>query len=120
MNSILFRIALSGLLSFASLLVILFRVSPYMSPSIALPFFFITLFLTIASASSLLLYGIWGFIPLEGLDTGRKLTLSLREGIFIALSAIIILAFLILSILTWWVALLVIAVFALIEAALHV
>lgn len=120
MNSILFRIALSGLLSVASLLVVLFRVSPLTAPQIALPVFFLTLFLSLATAASLLLYGVWGCVPIEGLDAGRKLTVSLREGVFLASACLLIVLFHILSILNWWIATLIVMVFGLVEMALHV
>lgn len=119
MNSLLFRITLAGLLSIASLLVILFRVSPLASPAIALPFFSLTLFLSVATVGSLILYGIWELIPIEGMDAGRKLSISLREGIFLGLATLCVLVFHILTILTWWIGLLIYVVFMLVEAALH-
>ncbi len=118
-NSLLFRITLSGILSIGALLVILFRVSPLLSPTIALPFFFATLFLAITSVTTLICYGVWGFIPIEGLDMGRKLTISLREGIFFGIATLCLVLFHILGILTWWVGALIYAVFMFVEMALQ-
>ncbi len=119
MTALLFRIALSGALSIASLLVVLFRVSPLLSPSIALPFFFLTLFLSVVTVSSLVFYGLWGFVPTETLDAGGKLTISIREAIFLGCATIVLLLFHLLSILTWWIGVLIYGVFLLIELALH-
>ena len=119
MSPLLLRIAIAGILSVASLLVILFRVSPLTSPSIALPFFFLTVFLSVASIATLLCYAAWAAVSVEGLDAGRKITLALREGIFTACAVVLLLIFHILGILTWWIALLIFGVFLLIELALH-
>ena len=119
MTHLLLRIAIAAILSLASLLVIVFRVSPLTSPGLAVPFFFLTLFLAIASFSTLACYGAWSHIPVEGMDEGRKMSVSLREGLFIAAATILVLIFQILGILTWWIAGLIYLVFILIEIALH-
>ncbi len=118
MTSLLFRISISALLSVASLLIILFRVSPLQSPGIALPFFFLTLFLCVTTAGCLLFYVIWGLIQVEGMDAGRKLTVSLREGVLLALATVLLIVFLILDVLTWWIGALIYLVFLFIELAL--
>ncbi len=120
MTALLFRISLSAILSVASLLVVLYRVSPLTSPGLALPFFFLTVFLSIASVGALLFYAAWYFLPTEGLDNGKKLTIALREGVFLALATILSILCFLLNIATWWVILLLFLVFVLIEAALHV
>lgn len=120
MTSLLFRISLSAILSVASLIVVLYRVSPLTSPGLALPLFFLTLFLSLASVGALLFYAVWYWLPTEGLDSGKKLTIALREGIFLAVAIILALFCFLLNIATWWIILLLFLVFALIEAALHV
>lgn len=120
MTSLLFRISLSAIFSIASMLVIVFRVSPLTSPQLALPFFFLTFFLSIASVGALAFYGIWVAVPLEGLDGGKKLTIALREGIFFSLASTFLVLFHLLGILTWWIALLIYGVFLLVEVAMHV
>lgn len=99
---------------------ILFRVSPLTAPKLALPFFFLTVFLAAASVGALIFYGIWVAVPLEGLDGGKKLTIALREGIFLSLAILFIILFHLLGILSWWIALMIFGVFLLIELALHV
>ena len=119
MKPLLLRIAIAALLSVASLMVILFRVSPLTAPNIALPFFFATLFLSVSSVSTLLCYAFWATVSVEGLDAGKKITISLREGIFVACAAVLAFIFLLLGILTWWIGLLIFSVFLLVELALH-
>jgi hypothetical protein len=79
MTSLLFRISLSAVLSIASLLVIIYRVSPITSPGLAVPFFFLTLFLSLASTVALLSYAAWVLLPVETLDAGKKLTKLVKK-----------------------------------------
>ncbi len=119
LTPLLLRIAAAALLSLTSLIVILFRVSPLTSPGLAVPFFFLTVFLVVASTSTLVAYSVWFHTPVEGMDAGRKISVSLREGLFLALATILILVFQIFGILTWWIAGLIYLVFLLVEVALH-
>jgi hypothetical protein len=118
MTSILVRIAIAGILSLTSLVVIIFRVSPLSSPTLAVPFFFVTLFLTVACFASLLFYVIWSRLSMEGMDAGRKLSVSLREGLMLGGATVLLFVFLILGILTWWIGALIYVIFFLIEMAL--
>ncbi|MSR67664.1 hypothetical protein EXS65_02465 [Candidatus Peribacteria bacterium] len=119
MTPLLLRIAAAAFLSLSSLIVVLFRVSPLTSPGLAVPFFFLTIFLTVASLSTLLCYAIWGNLSVEGMDAGRKISISLREGLFLATATVLLFVFQIFGILTWWIAGLIYLVFILIEVALH-
>ncbi len=98
---------------------IVFRVSPLTSPGLAVPFFFLTLFLAVASSATLLFYTVWSWIPVEGMDAGRKISVSLREGLFLAAATALVFVFLILGILTWWIGALIYFIFFLVEVALH-
>lgn len=118
MTSILVRIAAAALLSLASLGVIIFRVSPLSATGTAVPFFFLTLFLAVASVATLVCYAIWSRLSVEGMDAGRKIGVSLREGVFLGFATVLLFLFLILEILTWWIGLLIYLVFFLIEMAL--
>lgn len=118
MTPTLIRIATAGLLSLASLFVILFQVSPLSAPGVAVPFFFLTVFLSSSSIVTLVCYFIWNRLSIEGMDAGRKLSLSFREGIMFAIATVLILLFLLLEILTWWIAVLMYLVFFLVEMAL--
>ncbi len=119
MTPLLLRIGTAFLLALASLIVILFRVSPLSSPALAVPFFFLTLFLTVASGMTLLLYAIWRRLSVEGMDAGKKMSVSLREGLFIAAATILLFLFQVLGILTWWIGIMIFLVFGLIEMALN-
>jgi len=119
MTSLLFGIIASALLSLTSLLVVLLRVSPLTSPGEALPSFFLSLFLTISTVASLSLYGLWKIVPIHSWDSGKLLSISVRQGILLALVIVTLLLFHLLELLTWWVALLIIAVFLLIELAFN-
>ncbi|MEQ1849881.1 MAG: hypothetical protein ABL890_04825 [Candidatus Peribacteraceae bacterium] len=119
MTVILLSIGSAAFFSVTSLLVILFRVSPLTAPSVGIPLFFITLLLSIATTMTLSAYGVWHILSIEGMDEGKKLTVALREGIFMAVATGLVCAFQILGILNWWIALLLYAVFLLVEAALH-
>lgn len=118
MTSILVRIAVAALLSVSSLAVILFRVSPLSAPSIAVPFFFLTMFLSAASVATLLCYFVWSRLSVEGMDSGRKISVSLREGIFIGCATVLLFVFQLLGILTWWIGGLIYLIFFLVEMAL--
>ncbi len=120
MTSLLFGLSLSALLSATSLLVIFFRVSPLQAPLQALPAFFLSLLLSAASLGTLAAYLLWKrFAPTTKSDAAI-FRVAFREGVFLALFAVLLLSLLLLQILTWWIVLLVITVFVLVEVALHV
>lgn len=118
MNSLLFGISLSALLSSTSLLIVLMRVSPLTAPKQALPAFFISVFLAVTSVSILAFFAFWKRWPHHHWDTGKLMNISLRQGIFMGVGTVIVLLFHLLELLNWWIALLIYAVFVLIELAL--
>ncbi len=119
MTSLLFGLSLAALLSITSLVIILLRVSPLTAPAQALPAFFLSLFLATGTVASLLLMLLWRLLPVHSWDTGKLVSVSLRQGLFIALTVMILLSFHLLSLLTWWIAIFIIMVFVLIELALQ-
>jgi hypothetical protein len=119
MTQILLKIGVAAFLSLASLMVIVFRVSPLLAPEFAIPFFLLTLFLTVACFGSLGCYFLWGALGVEGMDAGRRISVALREGLFLAAATDLLFIFLMLGILTWWIGILIYVVFILIELALH-
>ena len=98
---------------------ILFRVSPLSSPTVAVPFFFLTLFLFSASTVTLIGLGSWQYVKIEGMDTGKKISIAFREGLFFATAITLVFLFQILGILTWWIIVLIFLVFILVEMALQ-
>ncbi|MBP9750293.1 MAG: hypothetical protein KBC95_00425 [Candidatus Peribacteraceae bacterium] len=119
MNTLLSSIVAAALLSTTSLLTVMLRVSPISAPEQALPAFFLSVFLSASSIATLLLAGAWRLVPTHTWDFGKLLSISLREGLFVGTALVILLVFHLLTILTWWVAVLVIVIFLLVELALH-
>ncbi|MDB4978548.1 MAG: hypothetical protein JWM56_734 [Candidatus Peribacteria bacterium] len=119
MTNLLFGISLSALLSTTSLLVVLFRVSPLSSPSQAIPAFLLSVFLSVASVGSLLFYALWTKFPVHTWDTGKLLTVSIRQGMLLSIGTVAVLIFGMLGLLSWWVILLLYAVCILIELAIN-
>lgn len=119
MTTLLFGIIISALLSVTSLLTVFFRVSPLSAPSQALPAFFLSLFLTLASLGALAFAGLWRMVTWHTWDAGKVLSVSLREGIFFALATTILLMFHLIGLLNWWIGILIYVVFILIELALQ-
>lgn len=118
MNSLLFGICSSAVLSITSLLIVLLRVSPLTSPKYAIPAFFLTMFLSTSSVATLLCMVTWKHVPHHVWDTGKLTRISLRQGLFLGSATLICLLFHLLQLLNWWIALLIFAVFILIEMAL--
>lgn len=118
MSSLVFGIGVSALLSLTSLLIVLFRVSPLSAPEQAIPAFFISLFLSVSTVSTLVLFAVWKWLPFHTWDTGKLLSISVRQGIFLGFGTIILVLFHLLGLLTWWIGLLIYSVFILIELAL--
>ena len=119
MPTLLFGISPSALLSFTSLLVVLFKVSPLSAPGYALPAFFISVLLTVSSVGALAFFGLWRVVPIHSWDSGKLLSASLRQGVLLGLSTVITILFHLLGILNWWIFVLIFAVFVLIELALN-
>lgn len=119
MTSLLFGIGAAAILSGTSFVVVLLRASPLLAPAQALPALFGSLFLTIASTGTLLLYTGWYLLPWHHFDDGTLLRISLREGVFLACTVVLLLLLHLMMLLTWWIGLLVVLVFLLVETALH-
>lgn len=118
-NSLIFGISIAALFSTTSLLIVLFRISPLLSPEQAIPAFFISVLLSVSSVGSLLFMLLWKYVPHHNWDLGKLTSVSLRQGIFLGLATTILLMFLMLGLLNWWIALLIYGVFSLIEVALE-
>lgn len=119
MPPLLYGIAVAALLSITSLLVVLLRVSPLSAPAQALPAFVASMFLTVITVSTLVFYALWHSLKIHQWDDGRKLSVSLREGVFLGFATFILLLFHLGGILNWWIGLCIYAIFVFIELALH-
>lgn len=118
MNSLVFGISLAAVLSTSSLFIVLFRVSPLLAPSQALFAFFFSTLMSVTTVGALLFMFAWKNAPGLSWDTGKLTSISLRQGIFLGLATSITLLFLVLQLLTWWIAILIYGVFILVELAL--
>lgn len=117
MTNALTGIALALFLSLSSLTVVFLRVSPLSSPEFALPFLFLSIFIAVSACTVLLLSVIKAFLMHQLLRSRSVMTASLRQGVFAATGTCIIVFLFLLHILNWWIAILVYAVFVLIEMA---
>lgn len=118
MNTLLYSIIVAAMLSVTSLIAVLLRVSPLSAPAQALPAFFASVFLSVATSMTVLFYYLWKWFPLHAWDEGKILGISLRQGIFLGLATVILILFHLFGILTWWIGILIYLVFVLIELAL--
>ena len=119
MTTLLYSIIAASLMSVTSLVAIILRVSPLTSPGQALPAFFASVFLSVTTVMTLLLFSLWKWFPFVAWDEGKILSVALRQGIFLGLGTIVLLLFHLLGILTWWIGILILLVFVLIEVALQ-
>ena len=119
MTSLFFSIAAAAVLSVTSLIAVLLRVSPLTSPGQALPAFFASVFLSVVTVSTLILFFLWRWFPLHTWDEGKILGISLRQGTLLGLATVVLILFHLLGILTWWIGILIYLVFLLIEMALQ-
>lgn len=118
MNTLVFGLSLAALFSTTSLLIVLLRVSPLLAPTQAVLAFFLSVFMSVTTVSTLCFIGIWHRMPNLTWDTGRLTSISLRQGIFLGSATAIMLLFHLLQLLTWWITILIYGVFLLVEMAL--
>ncbi|MBU2213055.1 hypothetical protein KKC44_02990 [Patescibacteria group bacterium] len=118
MNTLLFGIILSALLSTTSLMVVLLRVSPLMAPHQAVTAFLLSLFLSVSTVSTLMFISIWKLLPVHTWDMGKLMSISLRQGIFLGIGVSTLTLFHMLSMLTWWIGVMIFVVVLLVEMAL--
>lgn len=119
MTNLLFSLSLAAILSLTSLLVVLFRVSPLQAPLQALPAFFLSLLLSVSSIVTIIAYLLWKRFD-EGKSDAILFRIAFREGAFLGIATIILLALLLLQILTPLIAFFTLTVFVIVEVALHV
>jgi hypothetical protein len=118
MTNALVGIALALFLSLSSLAVVLLRVSPLTSSEYALPFFFLSIFIAVASCTTLILSVIKGLLTKHAFKSRNVINSSLRQGVFVAIATSLVILLFLLRIVNWWIALLIYAVFMLIEMAI--
>ncbi len=115
MPPLLATIAAAAVLSTASFLAVILRVSPLTSPEYAVPAFFISMMLTATTCGTLLSYSLHWVIRRAPVS----LHTPLRHGILLALMLGALLLFHLWALLTWWIAVMIAGTFVLIGVALE-
>ncbi len=110
----LFGLVSLAALGWFTLLIIIFRLDPFTSTALAVPFFLTALFLALVGTLTLVgfYFRVWfrkGEIYLQ------HISISLREAILLTIAVEIALVFQILRILTWWDAILIAVAVSLVE-----
>jgi hypothetical protein len=100
-RSYLLGILVTALLGWIALVIVIFRLDPFSSTALAIPFFFAALFLALTGTLTLLgFYGrVWfrrGEIYLQ------HISIALRQAALLSVAIEVAFAFQILRILTWW------------------
>ena len=119
MTGALAGITLALFLSLSSLAVVLLRVSPLSASGFALPFLFLSLFIALSSGATIILSVIKGLLKHQAVRSRSIISSSMRQGIFTALGTCFLVFLYLLRVLNWWIAVLVYAIFILIEMAIN-
>jgi len=113
-QSYIISLAAVALLGWGSWVVVITKLSPFASPQISLSFFYASFFVALAATFALILY-FWRLWKSKGEIFSTHLNMSIRQGALISAMVSIGLAFQRFRVLTWWDALLLLAVIVLIE-----
>ncbi len=107
-------IAFSGVLAWIAWVLIILKLSPYESASMALIFFFVTLVMALSCTFTVLgfYFRVWLF---RNEIFYKHISIALRQGIFLSLIAVFCLSFQRMKVFTWWSGFLIVAVFVLLE-----
>lgn len=110
----LLPIGLASLFSWIAWIMVVSRLDPYESTSLALVLFFISLFFALIGSFTLIGFGLRRWLSKEQLSY-HYLSISLRQGLLLSFCTLVCIGFLILGVLRWWNGLLLVAVAVLIE-----
>jgi len=113
-NRYLIYVLIAGLLSSLAFFVVLFKLDPYNSTVLALSFWFLSMFLALASIFTLLGFYLRVWLYRNEIYYNH-INVSLRQGVLLSLVAILCLAFQLLAVLTWWTGLLLTGAATLVE-----
>ena len=111
---ILFLIVLTSLISWAAWFLVVFKLDPFTSASLALPFFFASSLLAFSGTFSLILFVLKRWRAGDQIYI-KHVLISLRQGILLSLCTCICLALLMIGLLRIWNGLLLVAFMMLIE-----
>ncbi len=107
-------IGITGLISLLAWVVVVYKLNPYESMALALAFFYTTLFISLSS-----FFTVFGFYLRVWIFKNeifyKHINISLRQGVFLSLIAVVALVFQMMKVLSWWSGLLLVLVFVLLE-----
>lgn len=113
-NKYMAIIGFSGLLAWLGFLLIVFKLSPFVSSGVSLSLFFVTLFVALSSSLTVLgfYFRVWLF---KNEIFYQHINIALRQGIVLSLIVIFSLVFQMLRVLNWWSGILLITAALLLE-----
>lgn len=107
-------IALTAFIGWITLAIVVFRLDPFTSTTLALPFFFLALFF--ALSTTLALTGFYSRVWFRTNEIYQAhIPISLRQGILISIAVCVTMVFQIHRMLTWWDGILIVAAVSLVE-----
>ncbi|MFH1375887.1 MAG: hypothetical protein ABIH35_04440 [Patescibacteria group bacterium] len=113
-KSYLLGIFVTALLGWTALVIVFYRLDPFTSTALAIPFFFAALFL--ALTGTLTLIGFYGRVWFRrGEIYVQHISIAFRQAVLLTVAVEVALAFQILRILTWWDGILIAAAVGLVE-----
>lgn len=111
---ILFSISLATLLSWLAFALVVYKLDPYTSSSLALPLFFVSLFFSLSGSFSLILFIIKRWKAMKEVYV-KHIMISLRQGTLLSLCTNLCLLLLMFNLLRIWNGLLLVFIMMLIE-----
>lgn len=113
-NRYLSFVFLAGLISWASFFLVLFKLSPFESTSLALILFFISAFIAFSATFTIVgFYVRFWLFPNELFY--KHVNVALRQGVFLGLLSIFALVLQAVRLLNWWSGFLLVAIMVLLE-----
>lgn len=110
----LWTIGLTALVSWAAWGMVIAKLDPYESTSLALGLFFISLFFAFIGSFTVIGFGLRRWIGKNEIYY-HHLSVSLRQGLLLSLCTLLCIGFLMLGVLKWWNGLLVVTMAVLVE-----
>ncbi len=110
-------IAITAIMSWAAWGMVITKLDPFESTSLALGLFFTSLFFAMIGSFTLLGFGLRRWLGKDEVHY-HHLSVSLRQGFLLSLCTLLCIAFLIVGVLKWWNGLLLVTIAVLIEMIL--
>ena len=104
----------ASLMCWISFVLVLYQMSPFSQPFLALGLFYASLFVALSGTFSMVFYGLRRWANKNEIHN-RHLNASIRQGILVSVMLVVGLGFQRLKILTWWDGLLLLGIVLMIE-----